>query len=92
MPLTLHWLEDGEQSIMLRGLQQIMKRLKCTVSDISEAGANLLALDSESFRELTQASPQRAFRRCVFSLLQAPVFQLRAAFRLFAERMGIGET
>lgn len=35
LPLsTLYRLERGEQSITLRGLQQIMKRLKCRLSDI----------------------------------------------------------
>jgi lipoate-protein ligase A len=33
-PPTLHRLERGDQSITLRGLQQIMKRLRCTLSDI----------------------------------------------------------
>src|SRR5205807_9072662 len=33
-PSTLHRLENGDQSITLRGLQQIMKRLKCSLSDI----------------------------------------------------------
>jgi transcriptional regulator with XRE-family HTH domain len=33
-PSTLHRLENGDQSVTLRGLQQIMKRLKCTLSDI----------------------------------------------------------
>jgi DNA-binding Xre family transcriptional regulator len=33
-PSTLHRLERGDQSITLRGLQQIMKRLKCGLSDI----------------------------------------------------------
>ncbi len=33
-PSTLHRLEHGDQSITLRGLQQIMKRLKCGLSDI----------------------------------------------------------
>jgi len=36
-PSTLHRLENGDQSITLRGFQQIMKRLKCTLSDIFEA-------------------------------------------------------
>ncbi|PYJ19270.1 MAG: hypothetical protein DME99_13145 [Verrucomicrobia bacterium] len=36
-PSTLHRLENGDQSITLRGLQQIMKRLKCTLSDVFEA-------------------------------------------------------
>jgi DNA-binding Xre family transcriptional regulator len=35
-PSTLHRLEQGAQSITLRGLQQIMKRLKCSLSDIFE--------------------------------------------------------
>jgi hypothetical protein len=33
-PSTLHRLERGDQSITLRGLQQIMKRRKCGLSDI----------------------------------------------------------
>jgi DNA-binding Xre family transcriptional regulator len=33
-PSTLHRLERGDQSITLRGLQQIMKRLKCGLQDI----------------------------------------------------------
>jgi transcriptional regulator with XRE-family HTH domain len=33
-PSTLHRLEQGTQSITLRGLQQIMRRLKCAVRDI----------------------------------------------------------
>jgi transcriptional regulator with XRE-family HTH domain len=35
-PSTLHRLENGDQSITLRGLQEIMKRLTCTLSDIFE--------------------------------------------------------
>jgi DNA-binding Xre family transcriptional regulator len=33
-PSTLHRLENADQSITLRALQQIMKRLKCGLSDI----------------------------------------------------------
>ena len=33
-PSTLHRLEQGAQSITLRGLQQIMRRLKCGLRDI----------------------------------------------------------
>lgn len=33
-PSTLHRLEQCQQSITLRGLQQIMKRLKCGLRDI----------------------------------------------------------
>jgi transcriptional regulator with XRE-family HTH domain len=33
-PSTLHRLEQGAQSITLRGLQQVMSRLKCGVGDI----------------------------------------------------------
>jgi predicted transcriptional regulator len=33
-PSTLHRLEQGTQSITLRGLQQIMRRLKCRLPDI----------------------------------------------------------
>jgi len=33
-PSTLHRLEQCEQSITLRSLQQIMERLKCKLSDI----------------------------------------------------------
>jgi hypothetical protein len=33
-PSTLHRLERGDQSITLRGLQQIMKRLKRSLPDI----------------------------------------------------------
>ena len=33
-PSTLHRLEQGAQSITLRGLQQIMRRLKCGLPDI----------------------------------------------------------
>jgi len=33
-PSTLHRLESGDQSITLRALQQIMRRLKCSLSDI----------------------------------------------------------
>ena len=33
-PSTLHRLEQGSQSITLRGLKQITKRLKCQVGDI----------------------------------------------------------
>jgi len=33
-PSTLHRLEQCQQSITLRGLQQIMKRLKCGLQDI----------------------------------------------------------
>jgi DNA-binding Xre family transcriptional regulator len=33
-PSTLHRLEQCQQSITLRSLQQIMERLKCDLSDI----------------------------------------------------------
>jgi DNA-binding Xre family transcriptional regulator len=33
-PSTLHRLEQCQQSITLRSLQQIMDRLKCNLSDI----------------------------------------------------------
>lgn len=33
-PSTLHRLEQGAQSITLRGLQQIMRRLKCRLRDV----------------------------------------------------------
>ena len=33
-PSTLHRLEQGAQSITLRGLQQIMRRLKCGLAEI----------------------------------------------------------
>ena len=33
-PSTLHRLEQGAQSITLRGLQQIVRRLKCGLSEI----------------------------------------------------------
>lgn len=33
-PSTLYRLERGDQSITLRGLQQIMKRLKCGLAAI----------------------------------------------------------
>ena len=33
-PSTLHRLENGEQSITLRRLQQVMKRLNVRLSDI----------------------------------------------------------
>lgn len=33
-PSTLHRLEQGTQSITLRGLRQIMRRLKCRLGDI----------------------------------------------------------
>jgi DNA-binding Xre family transcriptional regulator len=36
---SLHRLEAGDSDITLRGFQQIMKRLKCTISDIFEARA-----------------------------------------------------
>jgi transcriptional regulator with XRE-family HTH domain len=35
-PSTLHRLESGEQSITLGKLEQIMRRLKCDLSDIFE--------------------------------------------------------
>lgn len=34
---SLHRLEAGDSEITLRGFQQIMKRPKCTMSDIFEA-------------------------------------------------------
>jgi transcriptional regulator with XRE-family HTH domain len=37
-PSTLHRLEMCEQSITLRRLQQIMKRLNCSLKDIFPAG------------------------------------------------------
>jgi transcriptional regulator with XRE-family HTH domain len=33
-PSTLHRLERGDQSITLRGLRQILRRLKCRLADI----------------------------------------------------------
>ena len=36
-PSTLHRLEQGAQSITLRGLQQIMRRLKCGLAEIFPA-------------------------------------------------------
>ena len=33
-PSTLHRLEQGNQSITLRALQQIMRRLKCGLAEI----------------------------------------------------------
>ena len=33
-PSTLHRLEQGTQSITLRGLQQIMRRLRCGLPEI----------------------------------------------------------
>ncbi len=36
-PSTLHRLEQGNQSITLRALQQIMRRLKCGLSEIFPA-------------------------------------------------------
>ena len=33
-PSTLHRLERGDQSITLRSLRQIMRRLKCRLGDI----------------------------------------------------------
>lgn len=38
-PSTLHRLEQGAQSITLRGLQQIMRRLKCGLADIFPSSA-----------------------------------------------------
>jgi DNA-binding Xre family transcriptional regulator len=35
-PSTLHRLESGEQSVTLGKLEQIMRRLKCRLSDIFE--------------------------------------------------------
>ncbi len=37
-PSTLHRLEQGGQSITLRGLEQIMRRLKCRLGDIFPDG------------------------------------------------------
>ena len=37
-PSTLHRLESGEQSITLRGLQRILRRLKCGLHDIFPGG------------------------------------------------------
>jgi hypothetical protein len=34
---SLHRLEAGDSEITLRGFQEIVKRLKCTMSDIFEA-------------------------------------------------------
>ena len=33
-PSTLHRLEQGAQSITLRGLRQIMRKLKCGLTDL----------------------------------------------------------
>lgn len=33
-PSTLHRLEQGTQSITLRGLQQILRKLKCGLADV----------------------------------------------------------
>lgn len=33
-PSTLHRLEQGNQSITLRALQQILRKLKCDLSDV----------------------------------------------------------
>jgi transcriptional regulator with XRE-family HTH domain len=33
-PSTLHRLEQGAQSITLRGLRQIMRKLKCRMDEI----------------------------------------------------------
>ena len=33
-PSTLHRLEQGSQSITLRGLQQILRKLKCSLGEI----------------------------------------------------------
>jgi transcriptional regulator with XRE-family HTH domain len=33
-PSTLHRLEQGSQSITLRGLQQILRKLKCGLADV----------------------------------------------------------
>jgi predicted transcriptional regulator len=33
-PSTLHRLEQGSQSIALRGLQQIVRKLKCGLADV----------------------------------------------------------
>ena len=33
-PSTLHRLEQGSQSITLRGLQQILRKLKCCLADV----------------------------------------------------------
>jgi transcriptional regulator with XRE-family HTH domain len=33
-PSTLHRLEQGNQSITLRGLQQILRKLKCGLADV----------------------------------------------------------
>jgi transcriptional regulator with XRE-family HTH domain len=33
-PPTLHRLEQGSQSITLRGLQQILRKLKCGLEDV----------------------------------------------------------
>jgi transcriptional regulator with XRE-family HTH domain len=35
-PSTLHRLENGEQSITLGKLEQVMRRLNCKLSDIFE--------------------------------------------------------
>ena len=37
-PSTLHRLEQGTQSITLRGLQQILRKLKCGLSDVFPDG------------------------------------------------------
>jgi len=37
-PSTLHRLEQGAQSITLRGLQQILRKLKCGLADVFPDG------------------------------------------------------
>ena len=37
-PSTLHRLEQANQSITLRGLQQVLRKLKCKLSDIFPGG------------------------------------------------------
>jgi transcriptional regulator with XRE-family HTH domain len=39
-PSTLHRLEQGTQSITLRGLQQILRKLKCGLAEIFPEASN----------------------------------------------------
>ena len=34
MASTLHWLENGSQSITLKKLEPVFKRLKCRIADV----------------------------------------------------------
>jgi transcriptional regulator with XRE-family HTH domain len=47
-PSTLHRLEQGAQSITLRGLQQIMRRLKCGLTEIfPESGSEVIGKEKK---------------------------------------------